>query len=56
VSADRYDSSTGEVLLLGSERKTVENLAVDLAGGTGYVIQRRLDSDARLAGLFGPRL
>jgi hypothetical protein len=56
VSADRYDSSTDEVLLLGGERKTVENLAADLAGGAGYVIQRRLDGDARLAGLFGPRL
>ena len=44
------------MLLLGGERKTVENLAADLAGGTGYVIQRRLDGDARLAGIFGPRL
>jgi len=56
VSADRYDPSTDEVLLLGGERKTVENLAADLAGGTGYVIQRRLDGNARLAELFGPRL
>jgi len=56
VSADRYDPSTDEVLLLGGERKIVENLAGDLAGGTGYVIQRRLDGDARLAELFGPRL
>ena len=56
VSADRNDSSTDEVLLLGSERKTVENLAADLDGGAGYVIQLRLDGDARLAGLFGPRL
>jgi hypothetical protein len=56
VSADRYDPSTDEVLLLGGERKTVENLAADLASGTGYVIQRRLYGDARLAGLFGPRL
>ena len=39
VSADRYDPSTGEVLLLGGERKIVENLAGDLAGGTGYVIK-----------------
>jgi hypothetical protein len=56
VSADRYDPSTDEVLLLGGERKTVENLAADLAGSTGYVIQRRLDGNAWLAGLFGPRL
>lgn len=56
VSADRYDSSTDEVLLLGSERKTVKNLAGDLAGGARYLIQRRFDGDARLAGLFGPRL
>ena len=56
VSADRYDPSRDELLLLGGERKIVENLAGDLAGGTGYVIQRRLDGDARLAGLFGPRL
>jgi len=56
VIADRNDSSTDEVLLLGSERKTVENLAADLDGGAGYVIQLRLDGDARLAGLFGPRL
>ena len=41
---------------LGGERKTVEGLAADLAGGTGYVIQRRLDGNARLARLFGPRL
>ena len=56
VSADRYDASTDEVLLLGGERKTVEGLAADLASGTGYVIQRRLDGNARLARLFGPRL
>ena len=56
ISADRYDAATDEVLLLGGERKTAESLAADLAGGTGYVIQRRLDPDARLARLFGPRL
>ena len=55
-SADRFDEATDEVLLLGGERKTAESLAADLAGGTGYVIQRRLDPDARLARLFGPRL
>jgi hypothetical protein len=52
----RYDAATDEVLLLGSERKTAESLAADLAGGTGYVIQRRLDGDAQLVWLFGPRL
>jgi Sugar-transfer associated ATP-grasp len=55
LSGDRYDAATDEVLLLGGERRTGESLA-DLAGGTGYVIQRRLDPDARLARLFGPRL
>jgi hypothetical protein len=56
ISAERYDAATDEVLLLGGERKTAESLATDLAGGTGYVIQRRLDPDTRLARLFGPRL
>jgi len=56
ISADRYDAAADEVLLLGGERKTAENLGADLAGGTGYVIQCRLDPDARLARLFGPRL
>jgi Sugar-transfer associated ATP-grasp len=56
ISAERYDAATDEVLLLGGERKTAESLAADLAGGTGYVIQRRLDPDTRLARLFGPRL
>jgi hypothetical protein len=56
ISADRYDAATDEVLLLGGERIAVESLAADIAGGTGYVIQRRLDGDARLARLFGPRL
>jgi hypothetical protein len=55
-SADRFDATTDEVLLLGGERRTVESLAADLAGGTGYMIQRPLDPDARLARLFGPRL
>jgi hypothetical protein len=31
LSADRYDATTDEVLLLGGERKTVESLAADLA-------------------------
>jgi hypothetical protein len=56
ISTDRYDAATDEVLLLGGERIAVESLAADTAGGTGYVIQRRLDGDARLARLFGPRL
>lgn len=56
LSGDRYDAATDEVLLPGGERRTVESLAADLAGGTGYVIQRRVDPDARLARLFGPRL
>jgi hypothetical protein len=56
ISADRYDAATDEVLLLGGERKTAESLAADLAGGTGYMIQRRLDPDTRLARLFRPRL
>ena len=56
ISAERYDAATDEVLLLGGERKTAESLAADLAGGTGYVIQHRLDRDARLARVFGPRL
>jgi len=56
ISADGYDAATDEVLLLGGERKTAESLAADLAGGTGYVIQHRLDPDARLARVFGPRL
>jgi hypothetical protein len=56
ISAERYDAAADEVLLLGAERKTAESLACDLARGTGYVIQRRLDPDARLARLFVPRV
>ncbi len=44
------------MLLLGGDRKNAESLTAGLAGGTGYMIQRRLDPDARLAKLFGPRL
>ena len=55
-SIERFDATTDKALLLGGEQRTAESLAADLAGGTGYMIQRRLDPDARLARLFGPRL
>jgi hypothetical protein len=55
-SADGYDAANDEVLLLGSERRGVDSLADELTAGAGYLIQRRLDPDPRLAAMFGPRL
>lgn len=56
VSADSYDSSSDEVVLLGGERRAVIDLAASLVGGAGYLIQRRLTPALDLAKRFGPRL
>lgn len=56
VSGDAYDDSTDEVVLIGGERRAVETLAESMLGGTGYLIQRRLNPAPQLAALFGPRL
>jgi len=56
VSADDYVAASDEVLLLGGERRSVDSLAAELAAGTGYLIQRRLEPDSGLAAIFGPRL
>jgi hypothetical protein len=56
VSAAGYDVASDEVLLLGGARRSVDSLAAELAAGAGYLIQRRLDPDRRLAAMFGPRL
>jgi hypothetical protein len=53
ISADEYDAASDEVLLLGSERRGVDSLADELTAGAGYLIQRRLDPDPRLAAMFG---
>ena len=56
VSADSYDVSSDEVILLGGERRGVKALAAALVGGAGYLIQRRLIPARLLAERFGPRL
>ena len=56
VSADSYDASSDEVVLLGGERRAVGDLAASLVGGAGYLIQRRLTPALELADRFGPRL
>ena len=56
VSADSYDASSDEVVLLGGERRAVGDLAASLVGGAGYLIQRRLNPAPELADRFGPRL
>lgn len=56
VSADAYDHDTDEVRLLGGERRDVAGLAAELAGGSGYIVQKRLSAHPWLAALFGPRL
>jgi hypothetical protein len=56
VSADSYEDSSDEVVLLGGERRAVAELAASLVGGAGYLIQRRLDPALELARRFGPRL
>ena len=56
VSADGYDASSDEVVLLGGERRAVGDLAASLVDGTGYLIQRRLNPAQELAKRFGPRL
>ena len=56
VSADSYDASSDEVILLGGDRRAVDDLAASLVGGAGYLIQRRLSPAPALAERFGPRL
>ena len=56
VSAESYDSSLDEIVLLGGERRSVSDLAGSLVGGAGYLIQRRLEPNRELATRFGPRL
>ena len=56
VSADSYDASTDEVVLLGGERRGLRDLAASLVGGAGYLIQRRLEPPRELVERFGPRL
>jgi hypothetical protein len=57
VSADSYDPGADRVLLLDGTTMPPAELASRLAGrAAGYVLQRRLAPDPRLARLFGPRL
>lgn len=56
VSAESYNDSSDQVVLLGGERRAVGDLAASLIGGAGYLIQRRLDPALELARRFGPRL
>ena len=56
VSADSFDVTSDEVVLLGGERRAVGDLAASLVGGAGYLIQRRLDPALELANRFGARL
>lgn len=56
ISADIFDESRDEVVLLGGARHAPEALAAQMTAGGGYLIQRRLHQAPALAALFGPRL
>jgi hypothetical protein len=56
ISADTYDEVHDEVVLLDGTRHAPETLAGGMAGGAGYLVQRRLRQAPALAALFGPRL
>jgi len=57
VSADAYDPQTDNVLLQGGLCTSPGRLAETLTGRpAGYVLQRRMAADPRLAEQFGPRL
>jgi len=56
TSADAFDPATDEVILLGSARVPVAQLAKSLACGPGYLIQRCLQPTPALASRFGPHL
>ncbi len=56
VSADRYDETSGDVVLLDGTRCAPEALAPSLTAGGGFLVQRRLRQTPALAALFGPRL
>jgi hypothetical protein len=55
-SADAYDETSDEVVLLGGTCHSPEALAASLTAGGGYLIQRRLRQAPALAVPFGPRL
>jgi hypothetical protein len=56
VSADNYERTTDEVVLLDGTRLSPESLAEKLITPRGYLVQRRLRQAPALAALFGPRL
>ena len=56
VSIEAYDHDTDAVILLGGERRTVQDVARSMLGGAGFIIQRRLAPAPELAAVFGPRL
>jgi hypothetical protein len=56
ISADRYDPTRDEVVLLDETRQTPESLAERMISPRGYIVQRRLRQAPALVALFGPRL
>ena len=56
ISADAYDETSDEIVLLDGTRRTPEALAGLMTAGSGYLVQRRLRQAPALAALFGPRL
>jgi hypothetical protein len=56
LSADSYDRDNDAVILLDGIQRATGDVVASLVGGSGYLIQRRLAPDHRLATLFGPRL
>jgi hypothetical protein len=56
VSADSYDETHDEVVLLDGTRHSPDALASTLTSPGGYLVQRRLCQAPALAELFGPRL
>jgi hypothetical protein len=56
VSAEAYDASRDEIVLLCGARRPVGEVAASLVGGAGYLVQSRLSPSNMLAAMFGPRL
>ena len=56
LSADAWDPSTDEIVLLGGARKKVGEVAELLCEPPGFLLQRRLEAAPDLAARFGPRL
>jgi hypothetical protein len=56
ISADAYNPATDSVLLLGGNERSVNSLAQEMAGASGYILQPRLRPAREIEAAFGPWL